>query len=37
VAGLKMDDAHFRLVEAAVQSLSQQPIGAKGFEELLAA
>jgi transposase-like protein len=35
--GVKMDDAHLRLLEAAVQSLAQQPIIVKGFEELLAA
>jgi len=35
--GVKMDDAHRRLLEEAVQSLTKEPIVVKGFEELLAA
>jgi putative transposase len=35
--GVKMDDAHLRLVEAAVESLSKEPTVVKGFEELIAA
>jgi putative transposase len=35
--GIRMDDAHVRLSEAAVESLIKEPIEVKGFEELLAA
>ena len=35
--GVKMEEAHVRLSEAAVESLAKDPIIVKGFEELLAA
>jgi transposase-like protein len=35
--GMLMDQEHLVLLEAAVQSLSREPIIVKGFEELLAA